>query len=543
MMKRIILTILSLAIGFCTCFSHLAVSADSVEDGTAKSSLSMAQTDDREFVRVKGRGYYNDTSLRLTWSASGYSVRFYGTELTATMSAEGTSGVMNIYTDKNSNQYYFDTEPVNYSKPRAQYNALCPHITLANGQKTYTVVSGLEEGFHTVTLLKRGELVRSSNISLSALSTDGYFCDPPAESPRKIEIVGDSNATGFGNLASGGGDYVWSEQDATLSFGAYCAEALSADYSLCARSGSTVTPGYAEGSMLDTYIMKDRWNGVTDEYDFGSGSDVVIVHLGDNDRDGGAGWKNYVTYMAKFLNQIREKNPEATIICVFSLCGGYTNWYQYVQQAIDAAAEEYGVTDVYPYLNYDTSNGAPGGHALQKYHKILGLNLAEYIRTLKGWEGNVYEAVTDPSDANITIQLENSYYKPGDTVNASVSVSTGFIDTVTVQKIGTEYGEIVEANVSNGIVSFVMPEDRVLISATATNKAMYGDIDYDRKADASDALLALKYAVQTVSLTETQIQAADVDVDGNVTAADALLILKYAVGKIETFPAGDLFEI
>lgn len=504
----------------------------------------MSQTSDREFIRVKGRGYYDDTYLRLSWSASGYSVRFYGTELKAVMTAEGISGILNIYTDRNSNQYYFNTDASDYSAEREAYNARCPHINLEDGQKTYTVVSGLEEGIHTVTLLKRGELIRSSNIYLSGLSTDGYFCDPPAESPRKIEIIGDSNATGFGNLASGSGDFLWYQQDATLSFGAYCAEALSADYSLCARSGASVTPTYGETDdayMVDTYLMKDRWHGFTEDYDFGSGSDVVIVHLGDNDHDSGAGSDNYIIYLAHILAQIRSRNPYATIICVLSLCGGYENWYEYIQPAIDRAKSEYGVTNVYKYLNYDSNNGAPAGHALQKYHKILGEKLADYIRTLKGWYGNVYEAVEDNTDSNVVIDLSKSYYKPGETVSfsASATIGVGNISSVSVKKIGTEYGQSVAVTGSGGNYSFTMPSDRVLVSAKATIRLMFGDISFDNKSNAVDALYAMRYSVDLITLSDLQLKSGDVDNSGSVTLVDALLILQYSVKKISSFPAGE----
>ena len=506
----------------------------------------MSRTSDREFVRVKGRGYYDDTNLRLSWSASGYSVRFYGTELKAVMTAEGISGVLNIYTDRNSNQYYFNTDASDYSAERVAYNARCPHINLSDGQKTYTVVSGLEEGIHTVTLLKRGEIIRSSNIYLSGLSTDGYFCDPPAESPRKIEIVGDSNATGFGNLASGSGDYVWDQQDATLTFGAYCAEALSADYSLCARSGASVTPTYGETDdayMVDTYLMKDRWHGFTEDYDFGSGSDVVIVHLGDNDRDHGAGSDNYIMWLAHLLSQIRHRNRNATIICVLSLCVGYDDWYGYVQQAIDRAKSEHGVTNVYKYLvdRADSNNGAPAGHALQKYHKILGKNLADYIRTLKGWDRNVYEAVEDNTDSNVVIDLSKSYYKPGETVSFSASVTTGVgsISSVSVKKIGTEYGQSVAVTGSGGNYSFTMPSDRVLVSAKATIRLMCGDINFDNKSNAVDALYAMRYSVDLITLSDLQLKSGDVDNSSSVTLVDALVILQYSVKKISSFPAGE----
>lgn len=100
---------------------------------------------------------------------------------------------------------------------------------------------------------------------------------------------------------------------------------------------------------------------------------------------------------------------------------GYSDWHPYVQQAIDASGD----TNTYKYLNGNSNNGAPAGHALQKYHKILGLNLAAYIRTLMGWNGKVYETVADTANSNISVNLPQSFYKAGDTVTFTPSVTGG----------------------------------------------------------------------------------------------------------------------
>lgn len=527
---------ISIFTAFSLIFSLFVFSAGTSAAAENKSFLSMSSSSDRSYVAKKGRSYYNDAALCLTWSAAGYSVRFYGTELTATMTADGTSGTLNVYTDKNKNQYYFNTESSNYAAARADYNAGCPHISLSNGKRTYTVVSGLAEGYHTVTLLKRAEPDRSSNIWVNDLLTDGYFCDAPAKSSRKIEIVGDSNVTGFGNMAmsSQSSDYHWYEQDATLSFGAYCAEELAADYSICGHSGATVTPGVAEGTLLDKYLQTDAYNGVTSEYDFEGGSDVVIIHLGDNDRDGGAASNTYISNLVKMIKQVRSKNPRAKIICVLSLCGGYSDWYDYVRRAVSQSGDP----DVSSYLNTDTSNGAPAGHALQKYHKILGLNLAAYIRTLMGWDGKVYETVADTANPNLSINLPQGYYKAGDTVTFTPSVIGGQVGDATVKTIGTTYGTSVSVTKTGNSFSFIMPSDRVLVSAQASRQLLTGDINFDGKANAIDALMTLKYVVSALTLTPEQIKAGDVDGNGSTGATDALQMLQYSVKKITSYPAG-----
>ena len=63
-----------------------------------------------------------------------------------------------------------------------------------------------------------------------------------------------------------------------------------------------------------------------------------------------------------------------------------------------------------------------------------------------------------------------------------------------------------------------------------------GDISGDGTVDTTDARLTLQYAVQKITLDESQLAAADVNGDGKVDTTDARLILQYAVEKLDRFP-------
>ena len=66
---------------------------------------------------------------------------------------------------------------------------------------------------------------------------------------------------------------------------------------------------------------------------------------------------------------------------------------------------------------------------------------------------------------------------------------------------------------------------------------IYGDLDWNERVEAKDALLALCNTVGTVDFIDYHKVSADVNVDGKVTAADALMILQYSVGLRTVFPA------
>ncbi|MBR5947611.1 MAG: choice-of-anchor J domain-containing protein [Clostridia bacterium] len=63
-----------------------------------------------------------------------------------------------------------------------------------------------------------------------------------------------------------------------------------------------------------------------------------------------------------------------------------------------------------------------------------------------------------------------------------------------------------------------------------------GDVDNDGDVDVADALLALRYVMGLIDLTDTQLAQAEVDGDGEVTIVDSLLVLRKALELIETFP-------
>lgn len=64
----------------------------------------------------------------------------------------------------------------------------------------------------------------------------------------------------------------------------------------------------------------------------------------------------------------------------------------------------------------------------------------------------------------------------------------------------------------------------------------YGDVDGDGEVTTADALLAMRYAMGLIDLTEEQLFQMDVNGDGVYDLVDATLILRYAMGIIDHFP-------
>ena len=88
---------------------------------------------------------------------------------------------------------------------------------------------------------------------------------------------------------------------------------------------------------------------------------------------------------------------------------------------------------------------------------------------------------------------------------------------------------------SNGTTFTGAYSGQSMITARFSSNAIVpgsGDIDGDGVMTATDALLALRYAMGIVDLTPEQLAGANVNGDGLVDASDALIILRMAMDLV-----------
>ena len=548
-------------------------------------SLSSKEGKFDDILTTHGRTFYENDELHITYSASGFTVRFYGTSLSADFyTLTGRPGeygsptnrsYVNIYVDNDRNMYDFecdfdptDREGTRYMEQSLEdYNSRCPH-QLIDAKKEYVLAENLPEGIHTVTVLRRNEVCLNKEIVMTDIRTDGRFLTPQKKSTRRIEVIGDSNITGYGNMAIRT-NYKPETQDATVSYSSFIADAFGAEYTITARCGAytEAVPQPNVGTpefYTNTYFFTDYWNTalvdgagrpVQNEdgsyaefdvynpqntpnpdrsrlYDFTEAdNDVVIVNMGDNDV-----WtkpktdetrEHFAEVMKKFLGQVRLANPDALIIYAFSLNTGD------FRDCSKAAADAYAATGdenfVYVDLKYYDQQGG-SGHPSMQVHKASADQVIKVIKEKLGWDGVLREVYADPTCENSDkIKLSDDYALVGDTVTFKIAGSAENIKA-------TSHGEQVEFTEENGVYSFTMPEGSVMISADIADEIHYGDIDEDGSVTVTDALLTLQAAVGKVDFSDEQILWADVDGKDGVTVTDALLILQRSVRKIEKFP-------
>ncbi|MCA9604940.1 MAG: hypothetical protein KC619_05075 [Myxococcales bacterium] len=245
---------------------------------------------------VRWVGRYDDadpSAVRMSWSGSGFVVRFRGTGARVTMNGAG--------------QYF--TVVVD--------GEVQPTLAVSGASGTYDLATGLADAEHTVEVYRRTEGFFGVTV-VTAVEVDGELLGVPV-SGRRIEVVGDSISCGYG---VDGPDQFCSFSAETenhyLTYGARAARALDAELSTVAWSGKGVIFNYGTDTVEPLPTLYDRV--IADE----AGStgtirpaDAVVVNLGTNDfsTDGDPTEGQFVPAYVGLLEQIRARHPDAVILC------------------------------------------------------------------------------------------------------------------------------------------------------------------------------------------------------------------------------------
>ena len=340
-----------------------------------------------ELVTLYGRtSTAKNGYVTLFWTNSGLSFRFKGTGATAKLGADNLGerayGYLNVYVD----------------------GEFTPSQTICMDKtnKTVTLAEGLADGEHTIELRKRNEAAYGGSASLIVKNltvTGGEFLDPPAAPTRRIEVIGDSITSGFGNIATDADtEYSSATVEGTMTYAVLAAKELGANASIVSRSGI----GFCQGadSMDSFYTYYDKTAALPGtvvnnaEWDFAANpSDVVVINLGTNDNGAKIGGKaitdeQMTAEAVAFLKLVREKNPNAIIIWTYGMMGGTR------RAALEAAVQtraDAGDAKVFylPLENYNAATeGVRLGHPTVQADINRSVVLAQFIAEKTGWEMN-----------------------------------------------------------------------------------------------------------------------------------------------------------
>lgn len=195
---------------------------------------------------------------------------------------------------------------------------------------------------------------------------------PAAENDLSIEFIGDSITCAYGVEGESAYEpFKTTTENFMKSYAYLTAEKLGADYSAVSYSGYGVVSGYTSTGDINTdslvpdyYENVARYNGYDVPWDFSSKQhDVVVINLGTNDSgyvtvDPENRSVEFIDAYVDFLKTIREKNPEAYIICTLGTMGS-ADVYEFVADAVEKYSEETGDERIMSYLSA-TQNQSDG---------------------------------------------------------------------------------------------------------------------------------------------------------------------------------------
>ncbi len=312
-----------------------------------------------EYVKLMGRTCRIDDVTWLVQSGAAAEFNVTGTSATVTIAGDGC-----INSDENYRPRYavfVDDELVT----DALMSTETLDVTLFEGTETRTAkvkVIHLSEANNGAIGVK----------NIAVTSDRAVPVTPLPENDLCIEFIGDSITCAYGvEGASAYESFKTSTENFMKSYAYLTAEKLGADYSAVSYSGYGVVSGYTSSGDINTdslvpdyYEKVGRINGYDVPWDFSKKqNDVVVVNLGTNDsgyvtKDPENRSVEFIEAYVAFLKTIREKNPDAYIICTLGTMG-CADVYEFVADAVEQYSSETGDERIMSYLS-TTQNQSDG---------------------------------------------------------------------------------------------------------------------------------------------------------------------------------------
>lgn len=331
----------------------------------------------KENVKFLGRTYYDGDILWNCFSATGVAFETDSSKVEITLAGDNKA----------------NRQPVEGN------TSVCRVAVFVDGERTHNILMQNREekitvfeknsGSHEIKIIKLSESTHSV-FGIKTISVDdGKTISPVNENKLKIEFVGDSITCGYGvDDENRNHHFSTQTEDATKTYAYKTASSLNADYSMVSCSGWGIISGYSgDGLIKDKQVMKMAYDKTGFTYaGFGKKSymgqrlpwdfsvwqpDVVVINLGTNDasytKGDPAKCKAYEEGYIEFLKIVREKNPEAQIVCTLGLMGA--DLFLNIQNAINTYSAETGDSKVTSVKLPQTPTYAADWHPTEKGHE------------------------------------------------------------------------------------------------------------------------------------------------------------------------------
>jgi len=328
-------------------------------------------------IKYTGRINFEDREApEIYWPGTSIKIKFRGDEIKVTLQDEFGKNYFNIVLDGDSLRY----------------------VKLDSGINSYTLVSGILKGEHTLELIKRTEWDLGKTIFLGLELNNAELLEFSNGNGRVIEFFGNSITAGYAIEDLTGGD----SPDSTFTnnyytYAAITARHFEADYYATVRSGIGIMISWFPLIMPELYNRLDP-NDSFSRWDFSLVTpDIVVVNLFQNDS-----WlvemPDYETFKQRFgeiapdrdqiissysdfIRLIRSKYPDAVIICALGSMDATeegSQWPGYTGEAVNNLNDENILTHFFPYIDKP-------GHPRVQDNKIMAESLIHFIEENVDW--------------------------------------------------------------------------------------------------------------------------------------------------------------
>lgn len=372
-----------------TAGSSGANSADSTTEESHDMNTETLYKATEENVKLLGRTYYDADRLYCALSGTGFEFSFTGTKCSITVVGDSNS--------ENSSQADNQARVGIYVNGERVIDDM-----VDKKEEVYDVFQSDEPQEVTVSLVKLSESPMST-IAVTDIKTTGTAIKPTPNKEKLIEFIGDSITCGYGSDdPNKNHHFATKTEDVTKAYAYKTAQTLGYDYSMVSFSGYGIISGYSDGNKKVTEQQVPKFytklgyswaaNGSFKpsevEWDFTKRQpDIVVINLGTNDESYTKNIEErreeYVAGYVEFLKTVREKNPNAKIVCALGIMGDAL--FDSVQKAADTYSSETGDSNIST-LHFTPQDPADGysadWHPSVKTHDKAAEKLAEYLKTL-----------------------------------------------------------------------------------------------------------------------------------------------------------------
>lgn len=316
------------------------------EDKEIKCEMIRSYTASDSTVKRLGRTYYSDKDiLWCAFSGTGAEFKFSGRKCKVKIIGDSVS-LTNEFDNHARIAIYVNDERV-------------VDDMIDKWEKEYTVIDEEEVREAVIRIVKLSETAMST-FGIASIDVEGGKIEPTEDKELLIEFVGDSITCGYG-VDDENRDHHFSTktEDVTRAYAYKTANMLDADYSMVAISGYGIISGYTTGDepVSEQTIPKYyetlgfSYGGFGSEkpqdipWDFTKRqADIIVINLGTNDSSYTNGHKDRLDHFRQeygaFIKVIRDRNPDATIICSLGIMGAQV--YPAIELAVKTYKEETG---------------------------------------------------------------------------------------------------------------------------------------------------------------------------------------------------------